>query len=281
MVSMTSSWMTLASASASRTRMPIAFSTSLAARSVLGLKLCFRSSLNSSGDVVSVAVALPSAPTSVLMSLPLLGYSRGAIIAGSAGGFRGFAPFLQGPHEFGIVEKFLELVFGGDLAIHVAAQIGERFPRLQQLRHWLDLPCNGSRVEIIHLLEAQIDRELVPLAPDLVVDRERDSRLDPRHAFVEIVHVEFEEFALRHIVLFDTGIISRQIGHYPHDKGDLDLLVGIIGVVICNMHPWHSIAPNDFLSGHCPASLKPEPVRAGHLTTPACIYAGTCTRLQV
>src|SRR5690625_2902458 len=250
MVSTTSSWMTSASANASRTRMPIAFSTSLAARSVRGLKLCFRSSLNSSGEVVSVAVALPSAPTSVLISLTLLGCSRGAIVAGSTRSFSSFAPFLQGPHELGIVEKFLELVLGRDLAIHVAAQIGQRFPSLQQLRHRLDLPCDGGRIEIIHLLEAQIDRKLVALAPDLVVDGKGDAGLDPRHAFVEIVHVEFEKFALGHIVLLYAGIIARQIGHYPHDERNLDLLVGIIGVVICNMHTRHPIAPNEFLTGH-------------------------------
>ena len=54
-VSSTSSLMTVVSASASRTRVVTAFSTSVAARSLRGLKLCLRSVANSSGSRVSTS----------------------------------------------------------------------------------------------------------------------------------------------------------------------------------------------------------------------------------
>ena len=77
----------------------------------------------------------------------------------------------------GSARSFLIWSLGGDLAVHVAQQVRELLARLQQLGQGRDLPRDRGRAEIVHLLEAQVDRELLAGAvAELVVDLERRRR---------------------------------------------------------------------------------------------------------
>src|SRR5215470_13120730 len=134
MVSRTSALMRLVSASACSTRVLTAFSTSVAARSVRGLKLCFSSAANSSASrvstraswgaralVVSVAMATLSGLMDYVEDLrsPLLPRFRSTT--------------FQGRHQLRVGQQFAQRVFCCDLAVHVALQIGQLLPRLEKL----------------------------------------------------------------------------------------------------------------------------------------------------
>ncbi len=75
----------------------MALSTSLAARSVRGLKLCFSRSANSSGDCVSVAPAAPAASASVLMvQTPIESYALPLSSAAASAASRfSFSAFIR------------------------------------------------------------------------------------------------------------------------------------------------------------------------------------------
>jgi hypothetical protein len=107
---------------------------------------------------------------------------------------------------------------------------------------------DGGRVEVVELGELQRDRELVAAVTELVGNREGDTRLDRSHALVEIVHVEVEELALRDLRLLDAGHIAREIGHHPHDEGQLDLLLRVVGILIGEVDPRRPVAANELLT---------------------------------
>jgi len=139
---------------------------------------------------------------------------------------------------------------------------GERGIRYAQFRNRGNLPCNGRRFEIRHLIEAQVDAHLLRgIIAELVVHSEADARLDRGHSRIEIVHVEFEKLAVRDFRLFDTGSIAGEIGEYAHDKWNLNFFLGIGRILVGNVNPRRTVAPDEFLSAFF-----------GHVFDPLCCW---------
>src|SRR5262245_29984990 len=239
-VSSTSDLMTVVSASACRTRVETAFSTSVAARSLRGLKLRLSRAWNSSGSRVSTTASLLVFAVSIDMGDLALFLVR-LVLGRRLGAVR--HAFLERLHQRRIGQKLLDLVFGGDLAVHVAHQVRELLTRLQEFGERRHLPRDRGRAEVVHLLEAKIDRHLLAgVIAQLVRDFERHARVDRFHARLEIVHVEFEERAIGDIRLLDTGIVARKIGHHAHYERKLDHPLGIEWIFVGDMNAGSTIA---------------------------------------
>src|SRR6266404_8295896 len=212
-VSSTSDLMRLVSASACSTKVLTAFSTSVAARSVRGLKLCFSSAENSSATRVSTSVSWGARACAVSVAMAILsgcGLGSGIALA-LAARFRSAA--LQGCHELRIAQQFAQRIFRRDLAVHVPHQIGKLLSRLEQLGDCRHLTRYCGRLEIRHLVEAQLHAHLLfGAVGELVVDAETHARLDRSHASVEIIHVEVEELAQGNVFLFDPRRIAGKVG---------------------------------------------------------------------
>src|SRR5215470_4213627 len=249
-VSRTSDLIRLESASACSTSVLTAFSTSVAARSVRGLKLCLSSAANSSASWVSTlaswgawAVVVSDAMATSLRFQRL----RSGLACAFIARFRGTT--LHGRHELRVGQQFAQRVFRRDLAVHVALQVGKLLPRIEELGERRHLPRYRGRLEIGHFVEAQIDAHLLPgSVVELVIDFEADAGLDGRHAGIQIVHVEIEELAASHFLLLDPRIVSRQIGHHPHDEWDFDLFLRVVGVLISDVHPRRTISFDESLT---------------------------------
>src|SRR6185437_10086249 len=155
-VSITSPLTTVESAKASFTRVWTAFSTSVAARSLRGLKFRFRSVVKSSTSTSEAAPAWAEVFCSCWVAIacdPLL-LSRIFVD-------RLFSHFLlQRRHELRVGQELLQRIFGRRLAVHVAEQVGELLARLQQLGGRRDLARDRRRREIVHLAELDLDRQL-------------------------------------------------------------------------------------------------------------------------
>src|SRR3984893_2634140 len=180
-VSRTSVLMRLVSDSACSTRVLTAFSTSVAARSVRGLQLFFQICSNSSPSRVSTWVSRPRAVVSVAMD-DFSGYGlRSGIAFALAARLR--SAVFQGRHQLRIGQQFAQRLLRRDLAVHVAGQIGELLSRLEQLGKRRHLSRDRRRLEVRHLVEAQIDAHLLRgIVGELVFDPEADAGLDCRHA---------------------------------------------------------------------------------------------------
>src|ERR1700719_1604912 len=161
MVSSTSDLIRLVSASACSTNVLTAFWTSVAARSVRGLKLCLSRDANSSASRVSTCASWGARAVADSVAMAnLSGYrSCSGIAFILAPGFRG--AILQGCHELRIGQQFAQRVFGRDLAVHVTLQIGKLLSRLEKLGDRRNLPRHRGRLEIRHLVEAQLYAHLL------------------------------------------------------------------------------------------------------------------------
>src|SRR5580704_9273271 len=172
MVSRTSVLIRLVSASACSTRVLTAFSTSVAARSVRGLKLCFSICANSSASRLSTSPSCGARAAAVSVAMaysPIGDCVLGVIFAALTAGLDG--PVLQGRHQLRIGKQLTQLRFGGDLAVHVTRQIGELLTRLEQLGKRRHLLGDCRRLEIRHLVEAQADAHFFAgLLGELVLD---------------------------------------------------------------------------------------------------------------
>ncbi|MGC0395535.1 hypothetical protein ABIF91_007921 [Bradyrhizobium sp. USDA 241] len=72
--------------------------------------------------------------------------------------------------------------------------------------------------------------------------------LNCRHAVVEIVHVELEEFALLDLGLLDAGVVAGKVGEDTHDKRQLDQPLGVVGIFVGDVHARCAVSPNEFLT---------------------------------
>src|SRR6266849_11072888 len=248
-VSSTSDLTRLESASACATSVLTAFSTSVAARSVRGLKLCFSSTENSSASRVSTRAS--SGARAVVVSVAITTSSGYRLRSGF--GFAFIARFrstvLHRFHELRVGQQFAQRVFCRDLAVHVALQVGKLLPRLEELGERRHLPRYRGWLEVGHFVEAQTDAHLVRGSiSQLVIDLEADAGLNGRHASIQIVHIEIEELAIGNFLPLDPRRVSGQIGHDPHDERDFDLFLRVIRVLVSDVHPRRTISLNEFLT---------------------------------
>ena len=158
-VSRTSALTRLVSASACSTRVLTAFSSF--GRRALGSRLealfqkrsklvsIARLPLRSLRDrrCISVSVAIAT-----LFGYGLVSRSAFALTASLSG-----ARFFRAIISCGSAKQFAHLLFRCDFAVHVALQIRELLSRFEQLGESGNLACNGSRLKIRHLVEAQLD----------------------------------------------------------------------------------------------------------------------------
>src|SRR6185312_86988 len=103
----------------------MAFSTSVAARSLRGLKLCFKTDANSSTSASAPEAGVVWACVSVAIVPPLL-----PVVLGRRARYHSV---LQGRHQLRVGQQCLELGFCAGLAIHVAEEVGELLPSFQEL----------------------------------------------------------------------------------------------------------------------------------------------------
>jgi hypothetical protein len=107
----------------------------------------------------------------------------------------------------------------------------------------------GTCREVVHLPEVKVDRHLLAAAvAELIVNPEGDAGLDCSHAGLEIVHVEFEEFAVTNLRFFDLGVVAGEVRHHTHDERQLDAPLGVVGIFVGDVHPWWAISANEPLS---------------------------------
>src|SRR5712675_815583 len=251
MVSSTSDLMTLVSASACSTSVLTAFSISVAARSVRGLKVCFRSEANSSASWVCVRAScwtVSVAMTSFLLRsiqyddrlwccllLAIVALLDGAV--------------LQRLHQLRIRQQFAQLPFRGGLAVHIALQIRQLRSSFAKPCDCRNLLCNGGRLEIRHFVEAELDAHLLcGIFAQLVIDAKGDARLDRGHSRIQIVHVEFKEFAIDDFRLLLAGRVAGEIGQDAHDEWDLDFFLGIRRMFVVGVDARRPSPTNEFLT---------------------------------
>lgn len=122
--------------------------------------------------------------------------------------------------------------------------------RLEELRHRRRLAGDRGGREIIHLCEFQIDRQLFAAlaAAELIGHLHRHRGLDRRHALVEIVHIDVEEFSVVHVRLRHLGGVAGEIGKDAHDEGQLDQFFRIVWIFVSDMNPRLAIPRNELLS---------------------------------
>src|SRR5882724_12541078 len=256
MVSSTSDLMTLVSASACSTSVLTAFSISVAARSVRGLKVCFRSEANSSASWVCVRAScwtVSVAMTSFL--LRSIQYDdrlwccllRCCLLLAIAALLDGAV--LQRLHQLRIRQQFAQLTLRGGLAVHIALEI-------RQLRSCFEKPCdcgnllcNGRRLEIRHFVKAELDAQFLSgILAEFVSYSEVDARLDRGHSRIQVVHVEFKEFAIDDFGLLLTGRVAGEVGHDAHDEWDLDFFLGIRRIFVGDVDARRPNPTNEFLT---------------------------------
>src|SRR5882672_1367786 len=251
MVSSTSDLMTLVSASACSTSVLTAFSISVAARSVRGLKVCFRSEANSSASWVCVRAScwtVSVAMTSFL--LRSIQYDdrlwccllRCCLLLA-------IAALLQRLHQLRIRQQFAQLTLRGGLAVHIALEIRQLRSCFEKPCDCRNLLCNGGRFEIRHFVEAELDAYFLSgVLAEFVSYPEVDARLDGGHSRIQIVHVEFKEFAIDDFGLLLAGRVAGEIGQDAHDEWDLDFFLGIRRIFVGDVDARRPNPTNEFLT---------------------------------
>ena len=160
------------------------------------------------------------------------------------------APLLQRLHQLGTGRGAPELLLGGDLAVHVALQVGELFARLEQGTQRRHLA--GDRRPARNP-PSSVKVSLTPIcspgfAAELVFDAERHGRLHALHVVVEIVHIDIGELAVGHRRLGDLRGVAGKIGHDAHDEGQLDLLIGLVWILVGDVDARRAIALDELLT---------------------------------
>jgi hypothetical protein len=130
----------------------------------------------------------------------------------------------------GVLQDLVHQFLGTGLAVHIGHQIGQLGTRLQQLAQWLHLAGHGGGREIVQVLEGDVDAEFA-LAGQGIGHPKGGARLHRLHPLIEIVDVDFQELALRDRCQRVSGL-AGQVGHYPHDEGQLDLFLGTVDLDI-------------------------------------------------
>src|SRR5882672_4678872 len=238
MVSSTSDLMTLVSASACSTSVLTAFSISVAARSVRGLKVCFRSEANSSASWVCVRAScwtVSVAMTSFLLcSIQYDDRLWCCLLLAIAALLDGAV--LQRLHQLRIRQQLAQLTLRGSFAVHIALQVRQLHSCFEKPCNCRNLPCNGGRFKIRHFIEAELYGHLLPgILAQLVIYSEVDARLNGGYSRIQIVHIEFKEFAIDNFGLLDTGCVAGEIGQDAHDEWDLNFFLGIRRIFISDV----------------------------------------------